>query len=68
MDQSISVLSVFFSSFYQSSNRTFCKQNSGDSDQTKRSAASDQGLHCLSVSHKKDARLIWVNAAFNLGL
>ena len=21
--------------------------------------ASDQGLHCLSVSHKKDARLIW---------
>ena len=26
-----------------------------------RSAASDLGLHCLPVSHKKDARLKWVN-------
>ena len=28
-----------------------------------RSAASDLGLHCLpmSMSHKKDTRLIWVN-------
>ena len=25
------------------------------------SAASDLGLHCLSMSHKKDARLKWVN-------
>ena len=24
-------------------------------------AASDLGLHCLSMSHKKDARLMWVN-------
>ena len=24
------------------------------------SAASGLGLHCLSMSHKKDARLIWV--------
>ena len=24
------------------------------------SAASDLGLHCLPMSHKKDARLIWV--------
>ena len=24
-------------------------------------AASDLGLHCLPMSHKKDARLIWVN-------
>ena len=23
--------------------------------------ASDLGLHCLPMSHKKDARLIWVN-------
>ena len=23
-------------------------------------AASDLGLHCLPISHKKDARLIWV--------
>ena len=29
--------------------------------QTLHSAASDQGLHCLPMSHKKDARLIWVN-------
>ena len=25
------------------------------------SVASDLGLHCLPISHKKDARLIWVN-------
>ena len=25
------------------------------------SAASDLGLHCLPLSHKKGARLIWVN-------
>ena len=25
------------------------------------SAASDLGLHCFPMSHKKDARLIWVN-------
>ena len=24
-------------------------------------AVSDQDLHCLPMSHKKDARLIWVN-------
>ena len=35
--------------------------NSGDPDQTLRSAPSDLGLHCLPMSHKKDARLIWVN-------
>ena len=34
----------------------------GDPDQTPRSAASGLGLHCLPMSHKKDARLIWVNA------
>ena len=38
------------------------KANSGDTDQTPRSAASDLGLHCLPMSHKKDAnRLKWVN-------
>ena len=26
-----------------------------------RSAASDLGLYCFPKSHKKDARLIWVN-------
>ena len=34
--------------------------NSGDPDQTQPSVASDLGLHGLSVSHKKVARLIWV--------
>ena len=33
-----------------------------DPDQTpQNSAASDQSLHFLHMSHKKDARLIWVN-------
>ena len=32
----------------------------GDPDQTPHSVASDLGLHCLPMSYKKDARLIWV--------
>ena len=34
--------------------------NSGDPDQTPHSVASDLGLHYLPMSHKKDARNIWV--------
>ena len=34
--------------------------NSGDHDQTPHSVASDLGLHSLPMSHKKDARHIWV--------
>ena len=34
--------------------------NSGDPDRTPHFVASDQGLHCLPMSHKKDARHIWV--------
>ena len=34
--------------------------NSGDPDQTPHSVASDLGLHFLPMSHKKDARHIWV--------
>ena len=34
--------------------------NSGDPDQTPHSVASDLGLHCLPMSHKKDTRHIWV--------
>ena len=34
--------------------------NNGDPDQMLLSAASDLVLHCPPVSHKKDARLIWV--------
>ena len=30
-------------------------------DQMPLSAASDLGLHCLPMYHKKDARLMWVN-------
>ena len=35
--------------------------NSGEPDQTPHYAASDLDLYCLHMSHKKDARLIWVN-------
>ena len=31
-----------------------------DADQTPHSVASDLGLPCLPMSHKKDARHIWV--------
>ena len=31
-----------------------------------RFAASDLVLHCFLMSHKKDARLIWVNVAASL--
>ena len=34
--------------------------NSGERDQTPRFVASDLVLLCLPMSHKKDARLIWV--------
>ena len=34
--------------------------NSGDPDQTPRSAASDLGLHCLSVTFLGLSRLQWV--------
>ena len=39
----------------------FLLANSEDPDQMPRSAASDLGLHCLHISQKWDARLIWVN-------
>ena len=34
--------------------------NSGDPDQKPHSPASDLGLYYLPMSHKNDARLIWV--------
>ena len=43
---------VFFH-FYSNSNGTFCEQT------VPCSAASDGGLRCLPMSHKKDASLIW---------
>ena len=36
--------------------------NSGDPDQTPRSAASDLGLHCLPITLLRVSRLQWVNA------
>ena len=40
--------------------------NSGDSDQTPHSVASDLGLHYVPMSHKKDAKHIWVKYAIIL--
>ena len=40
--------------------------NSGDPGQTPRSVASDLGLHCLPMSHKKDAMLVWVKEILEL--
>ena len=44
------------------------KTNSGQPDQTPRSAASHLGLHCLSMSHRIDAMLISVNGIWSRGL
>ena len=43
----------FFFNFIQIFKRTFLIVNSGDPDQM-----SNLGLHCLTMSHIKDARLI----------
>ena len=40
--------------------------NSGEPDRTPCSAVSELGLHCLHMSHKKDASHIWVKAKYNL--
>ena len=59
MYQSISVLRVvgwYFSFFSSNFNKTFCMQTV-ETYQTPRAAASDQGLQCLPMSHKKDVRL-----------
>ena len=38
----------------------FLKANCEDSDQTPHSVASDLGLHCMPISHTKNAMFIWV--------
>ena len=51
----------FFPNFF----RTCCKQAvkiSVYSDQTAHNATSDLGIHCLTMSLKRDARLIRVNS------
>ena len=40
--------------------------NSGEPDQTPRSAASDLGLRRLPVSNKKDAMRIWVKMSLGI--
>ena len=60
LDQSISVLRAV-GWYFSNSNRISWKKNNGDPDQRPHSAASGLGLGCLPMSHKKDARLIWVN-------
>ena len=51
------VFFIFFSNF----NRKFCKQTVETLIRRRVSAASDLGLHCLPMSHKKEARLNWLN-------
>ena len=60
LDQTISALRVVGWYFLFEIKENILYANSGDPDQTPRSAASDLGLRCLSMSHKKDDRLIWV--------
>ena len=55
------VRSVFFL-FLSNFSMKFLKANRIAPDGTPRSAASHLGLFCLPMSHKKDARLIWVKA------
>ena len=64
LDQPISILWVYLGGifhFYKNFNRIF---SSGDPDQMPQPVASDLGLHCLHMSHKKDARLIWISAVY----
>ena len=50
---------MVFSIFIQISKETSVA-NSGEPDQTQRFVTSDLVLHCLSMSHKKDTKVIWV--------
>ena len=62
LDQSISVLRDAGCYFSVCSNfhRTFCKQTVETLIRCRFLAASDLVLHCLPMSHKKEARFIWV--------
>ena len=61
----LGLLSGIFSILFKFK-KNILRANSGDPDQTPRYVASDLGLQYLSVSHKKDARLIWVNKSAHL--
>ena len=62
LDESISKFRVigwyFFSFLFKFKKKT--QANSREPDQTPHFEASDLVLHCLPMSHRKDARLIWV--------
>ena len=62
----LGVSGVFFSFFilFRIDTHVFLLANSEDPDLTPRSAASDLGLHCLPMSKKWDARLVWVRGKF----
>ena len=46
----------------------YLSANSGDPDQTPRSAASDLGLHCLPINLLRVSRLQWVKSLVSFGL
>ena len=50
----------FWYIFFQIEFKILIEVYSGDSGQALQNTASDLGLHCLYVSRKKDARLIYV--------
>ena len=52
---------IFFFHFYSNHDRTI-RQQTVETDQTPRSSASGMGLHRFPTSHKKYARLVWVDA------
>ena len=62
LEQSISVLRdvEWHFSFLFKFQKKLLQANRGDPDHTPRSLASGLGLHCLPMSHKKDAMLLWV--------
>ena len=63
LDQSISILRgvgwYFFPFFFQILIKHSVSKQCRP-DQAPQNVASALGLHCLRMSHKKDARLIWV--------
>ena len=66
LDESISILSVLGQ--YVSISFKFVhsvSKNSTEPDQTLHVAASEQVLHCLSMSHKKHHRHKWVTSKAN---
>ena len=52
--------------FYSNYKRHFCNQTVVKPDQTPHIAVSDLSLHCLPMSHKRDARLIWAKLTIAL--